>query len=330
MTRLYRQLLKKAWYITRKFKYLWPLGIFVAFLGNGSEYQVLFKQTANVNLQPDTVAVWKENLNAILPALNFSGGRVFSASISLVFGLAVLILLLWLIISSLGGLIKGAAAADKEERYKFSMLIKEGHKKFWPILGLNIIAKVIVYGILILILTPLMLATFAQGNQSANLLVILLTFLIFIPLTVIVSLATKYASAGVVLNNEKMWPAFKNGWRMFSANWLISLEMALVIFIINLLVGLAFVLLSVILFAPFFFFGVVYTISSPSLFSVLIYISITLLLIASVFVGSGLAVFQTSSWTLLYLKLASGAKVYSKIVRWVAMMPSKFKKREIE
>ena len=43
-----------------------------------------------------------------------------------------------------------------------------------------------------------MLATFAQNNSAGNFLVILLTFLIFIPLTIIVSLITKYASAEVV------------------------------------------------------------------------------------------------------------------------------------
>ena len=105
--------------------------------------------------------------------------------------------------------------------------------------------------------------------------------------------------------------------------------MAFVIFVINIVIGLGFVLFSLILFAPFFFFGIVYTISSPSLFNSLIYISLTLLLIASVFVGALLATFQISSWTLLYLKLTSGAKVYSKIVRWVATMPEKFKKKNI-
>ncbi len=329
MTSLYRQILKKAWLITRKFRYLWPLGIFAAFLGNGGEYQVLFKQMNDVSYQSDTILVWKNNLNAFLPTLDLNSGKVLLVSLSLLISLIILIAFLWLVISSLAGLIKGAAAADKEERFKARILIKEGSKKFWPILGLNIIAKVIVYGILILILAPLMLATFAQNNSAGNFLVILLTFLIFIPLTIIVSLITKYASAEVVLKNEQLWASFKKGWRLFSNNWLISLEMAFVIFVINIVIGLGFVLFSLILFAPFFFFGIVYTISSPSLFNSLIYISLTLLLIASVFVGALLATFQISSWTLLYLKLTSGAKVYSKIVRWVATMPEKFKKKNI-
>ena len=329
MTSLYRQILKKAWYITRKFKYLWPLGIFAAFLGNGSEYQVLFKQISSVSNQPDTITLWKENLNSFLPNLDLSTGNVLLAVLTLVIGLIILAFFVWLIISSLGGLIKGVAGANSDESMTFVGLLKVGSRKFWPLLGLNIVAKAIVYGMLILILTPLMIATFAQGNSTTNLLIIILTFLIFIPLTIIVSLAIKYGSAFVVLNNERFWPSFKNGWRLFATNWLVSLEMALILFVINILVGLAFILLSLILFSPFFFFGVIYTIQAPSLFTVLMYISLTLLLIASIIIGALLACFQIGSWTLLYLRLTGGPKAYSKIVRWVATLPEKFRKKEV-
>ena len=70
MDSLYRQILKKAWQITKKFAYLWPLGIGVAFLGNGGEYQVLINQIGAVRNQAETAAVWSANLNAFLPKLD--------------------------------------------------------------------------------------------------------------------------------------------------------------------------------------------------------------------------------------------------------------------
>jgi len=152
MTSLYRQILKRAWHITRKFKYLWPLGIFAAFLGNGGEYQVLFKQINNVNYQADIATAWNNNLNTILPALDLSAGNIFSVLLGLLFGIAILVLLLWLVISSLGGLIKGSAAADKEERYTFGMLplTSAPMRKPWgsskslrtPIIGIGISSSV--------------------------------------------------------------------------------------------------------------------------------------------------------------------------------------------
>jgi len=327
MASLYRQILKKAWYIARKFRYLWLLGIFVAFLGNGSEYQVLFQQVGKVQSQADTIKIWAENLNSLVPKLDFAAAKVLLASLTLTIGLAIFLFFLWLAIASLGGLIKGAALANNDERLSFRALLKAGSAKFWPLLGLNIVAKAIVYGFLILILTPLMVVTFAQNSVSANLLIVLLTFLIFIPVAIIVALVTKYASAFVMLNGEKFWSAFKNGWRLFAANWLISLEMALILFVINIAVGLIFVVLALLLFSPFFFFGVIYTINAPSLFGILMYVSLTLLIVASLAIGAVLSAFQIGSWTLLYLKLSSGAKVYSKLVRMVATWPGMFKKK---
>ncbi|MCX6785626.1 MAG: hypothetical protein NTZ18_02100 [Candidatus Komeilibacteria bacterium] len=328
MDSLYRQILKKAWAITRKYPALWLLGFFVAFLGNGGEYQILFNQITNVSAQNEIIDLWKGNLNALVPKLNLSAGHILSASVVMIIGLAIIAAFLWLIISSLGGLILGSVKANGGEKASFGTLLKAGGKKFTSILGLNIVAKAIVYGMLILVLTPLMYATFAQGHNAINLLIILLTFLIFIPLTIIVSLVTKYASAYVMLNGEKFWSAFKNGWQLFTANWLVSLEMALILFVINLGVGLVFILFLLLLFSPFFFFGVIYTIALPNLFNTLMYVSIGLILLTSFIVGALLSSFQVSSWTMMYLRLTSGEKAYSKLVRWVAVLPEKFKRKE--
>ncbi len=329
MNSLYRQILNKAWLITKRFRYLWIFGIFAAFLGNGGEYQVLFNQVGKVSSQPETLADWSSNLNSWLPKLDLSLNNLAPLIIYLIFGLAIIALFIWLATVSVGGLISGVAAVNNDAKVSFKNLFQEGMGKFWSLLGLNIIAKAIVYGSLIFILTPLMLATFAQGSSRLNLLIILLTFLIFLPLTIIVSLTTKYASAQVMLAKEKFWPAFKNGWRLFSANWLVSLEMALIVFLINLAVGLLFIVIALLIFSPFFFFGVIYTVQNPYLFNVLMYVSLTLLLLCSLVLGAILATFQITAWTLLYLRINTGLKAYSKLVRWVASWPGKLKKKEI-
>lgn len=329
MDSLYRQILKKAWHITRKFGYLWPLGIFVAFLGNGGEYQVLINQVSAVRHQAETAASWSANLNALLPQLDTSFNTVIMLSLYLLVILAFICFFIWLIISALGGLIKGITLANSEENSTFIGLLKIGAKKFWTLLGLNLIAKVIVFGALLLVITPLMIATFAQGYTLLNLLITILSFLIFVPLTIIISLATKYGSAFAVLNDEKFSSAFLNGWRLFRANWLVSLEMALILFGINLLAGLGFILAALLIFSPFFFFGIAYTLENPDLLGTLMYVSLTLLLLLSLAVGALLSVFQIGSWTLLYSRLTTGGKAYSKLVRWVAILPEKFKRKSI-
>ncbi|MBU1131523.1 hypothetical protein KJ840_05325 [Patescibacteria group bacterium] len=329
MTSIYRQILKKAWQITKKLIYLWPLGFFVAFLGNGGEYQVLFKEFSLVSKQPERVNIWKENFQILWPGWDLGGLKALFLFFIIIIALVLICFFVWLIVSSLGGLIKGAALGNNNEKSTFKKLLLTGSKNFWPLLGLNIIAKVIVYGFLIFVLGPLMLVTFKQGHGSLNLVVVGASFLIFVPLTIIVSLVTKYAAAFVMLDGQKMTECFKNAWRLFSANWLVSLEMAFILFVINIVIGLCYILASLLIFSPFLSLAVMNALNKPGLFDILMYSSVTVLLILSALIGAWLATFQISSWTLLYLRLTEGGKAYSKIVRWTAALPEKFKRKNV-
>lgn len=325
MTSLYRQILLKSWQITKKFAYLWPLGLLAAFLGNGGEYQILFKESGVIANQPNILSSWKENIVWFVSNFDVKGVKIIFFLLIIVVTVALLLFFLWLIVSSFGGLIKGAALAKNGEKSKYGQLLMAGSKNVKPLLGLVVLAKIIVYGFLVLILGPLMLTVFGH-NSTVNLLIVIVSFLIFVPLSIIVSLVTKYAAAYVMLSGFKFWDSFKMGWRLFYANWLISLEMAFILFIINILVGLAYIIVSTLIFAPFFLFAFMNLLKSPQTFDLLIYICVTLLLAISAFVGAWLATFQISSWTFLFLRLNEGDKVYSKIVRWAAAWPDKFKK----
>jgi len=326
MTSLYRHILKKAWQITKKFSYLWPLGVFAALLGNGGEYQILLKQTELVANQPEKVSFWHYLLNLLAPNINLSNAEVLLLFFTFIITLIIIAIMLWVIISSLGGLIKGAELANQDEKSSYKKLFLAGSKKFWPVLGLNVIAKIIVYGFLIMVLGPLMIATFGQGKNAFNLLIVAISFLIFIPLSIIVSLVTKYAIIYVMLSGQKLREAFTNAWRLFNANWLVSLEMAFILFVINIAVGLGYIICAVLIFSPFFVLAVIKSATTPQSFNLLIYISITILLVFSAFVGAWLATFQTSSWTLLFIRLGQNEKAHSKIVRWFTRLPDKLKK----
>ena len=328
MTSLYRQILNKAWLVTKKYPHLWLLGFFAAFLGNGGEYQVLIKQVRQVKLQPETIYNLQAWLGSASPNLDISLGRSLLLGLFIMVMLGLAALLIWLVVSSMAGLILGSAQASRDEKNSFSQLLREGRKNFWPVLGLQVIAKIIVYGILTLILAPLMLATFAQNNQPLNVFILTLTFLIFIPLTIVVSFVTRYASAFVVLSKQKLTLAFQNGWRLFAANWLISLEMALLLLAINLLAGLALLIVSFLLFSPFFFVGIASALQHPGTFWSIVAVPLIIIVLLTLALGAALATWQTASWTLLFLRLTEGGRAYSKLVRWIATLPEKFKRNK--
>lgn len=324
MTSLYRDIFKKAWLITKKYFYLWPLGFFVAFLGNGGEYQILSNQIDKIQNQSDNVNYLRLLLQNPTPNWNISLGQGFVIGLILFVILMIVAFIVWLIISSVGGLTKGVVGAANNKRESFKALFSAGSKFFGPVFLLYLIAKIIVYGILAFVVTPLMFATFAQGDYALNVLIIILSILIFIPLNIIVSFVTRYATAFVILQGQKTWEAFKNGWRLFASNWLISLEMAFILLVINSIVAVAILLIAILLVSPFFFVGLAVTASqSPYGFWTIMTIPLVIMVIITMIIGSGLATFQVGSWTLLFVRLNENKKAYSKIVRWMAFLTRK-------
>jgi hypothetical protein len=120
----------------------------------------------------------------------------------------------------------------------------------------------------------------------------------------------------MVIENKKFFPALQQGWQLFVNNWLISIEVAIILFFINVLV---LILLSIISFVGFFlFFGLalstVFVLSSGFLFWLVLIIGFLLLLAIMILGGSLLNVFQISSWTDLFVQLREGG-ASSKIER---------------
>jgi len=321
----YRNILKQAWGLTWRNKYLWWFGIFAALLGNGGEFEILFN-----NVGGDPGQALFPSWQRIFSTGVFSGhtlaniGNLFRQdTLNMIFvlvvcliALAVCLLVIWLVVVSQAAVVNNSAAVIKQKKHTLREGLDSGVLNFWPVLALNVIVKAAIYILLVAISLPVI---FSQGNFSANLFYII-ALVIVVPVAIILSFVTKYAVAYVVINKSKVMPAIKKSFRLFKENWLISFEMAIVLFFINLLVGMAIVLAILVLAVPFLFLGLIFYYSFSLIGSWLIAIlAFASFLFIVVTAGASLAVFQISSWTGLFLELEkkSGA---SKLVRMVNNM----------
>lgn len=332
---LYRNILKQAWNITWRHKYLWFFGLFVALLGNSGEYEIIAR---------------KLSLNASGNFLNFGGlaetgifsgsalvniGQLFKSEpftviMILVVWLVILVLLgflLWLIIVSQAALVNNSATIITNKRKGQDIGIKDGvmagTKYFWPVLGLNIVIKIIIYSAITLVSLPIIF-TIARVGSSAELapalstgtnLLFILLFIIFIPAAVALSFIIKYAICYVVIKGSRFIDSIRQGWQLFIKNWLVSVEMAFLLFFINFLVGLGILLVVLILTIPFLFLAILaYKLISLTSFWLIVIIGLTFFLFIIIAGGAALATFQTASWTGLYIEL-TGRGGISKIVR---------------
>lgn len=306
----YRNLLKQAWDITWKYKYLWFFGLFasLAAAGGSIEYQVL-AQNLNQNLVDGTYfhlnnfLLIAELLRSFFVGLGdlfqYNIWIILNALTLLIITLTIIFVFVWLAISSQAGLIdsvkKILSAKKKEPVLGVREGLASGHKHFWPVLGLNIIIKILVSFAFFIISLPLL---FMIISDSSYLLVVYtLLFIVFVPIAVSLSLMVKYAIAFKVLENKSFVASLEDGWKLFIKNWLVSLEMAIILFIISFLGGLMTLISLAILFFPLFFVGVAYQIYWLAILMIL------LALVVVVVIGSCLTTFQISTWTNLFIRL---------------------------
>jgi len=227
----YIAIIKEAWQITWKNKYLWWFGLFVALSGGiGSNFSSGWKKENG----------WEEDAKQKISdwaALYWEW---------LVLGLILLILLMivfsilnvWgrsALVVSLGRI---TAKEPVQEPMNFKAGMKEGKKFFWPILGLNLFLFGIGAATLIILGTPIAILFYLKAYWTG---VFLASggLIIFILLVILFSFLQKFGIIYLILGKVSFWSAFENAYALFRRNFWPSIIMGIIFIPLGLLAGLA-------------------------------------------------------------------------------------------
>lgn len=303
---LYRNILSRAFRLSWQHKYLLFFGLFVALITD--EYSIIARLFRKEDSDYSILSALKSgglfqggilgNLGTILREDPFSL-MVFLLFVFLI--LALGIFLVWLMVVSQAAVMANTAAIASEKKHSLKDGVRIGIKNFWPVLGLNVINKILLFFCLFLVSLPLILLDRTEESRLASWLFVSF-FIIFVMLALVFSFIVKYAIAFTVLKGKKFFFALKEGYKLFLDNWLVSVEMALIMLALVFLVGFCVLLAVAALTIPF---SLILQIASFSAIGFMIlfitfYLGILLFIF---FFGSFLAVFQTSAWTLLFTEL---------------------------
>lgn len=324
---LYRDILKRSLKITWDHKYLWFFGLFASLLAGTGRFNVSFSQAPedwNRNLFSGLAVFFNDG---VLKGNFFRGIREYyqqdpvAASIFIVFFLVVVVLglfLLWLAVVSQAGLNSDAAkiikSGDKGEKTTIGSGLEVGAKKFWPVLGFNLIA--IFFVCLFSALAGLPLVFMPARPDFDLMLLYTLLFILFIPLALIISFLGKYAVCFSVIKGKKFVDSIIDAINLFGKNWLISIEMALILFFIDFIavfiVGLALLVLAV----PYFFAAMaIAMVFSPGIFWLSVVLALSLACLFVVLAGSILTTFHMVAWTDIFINLVDKKGSLAKIIR---------------
>ena len=190
----YLALIKKAYQITLKNRFLWIFGLFVgsaaAFGGFGG-----FPNSGGGTKTPNPAAPSRHEITVWLDR-----HIMLLLWLALIFILLIIVMFVFALLSE-GALIGGANKIIKEEKVGFSSALKLGCKHFWRIWGLNIIYGLLVMAALFILGVPVMVFV-SISNWVLAICWGIIGLLILWLLAMAISLTRPYALRFLVLENK--------------------------------------------------------------------------------------------------------------------------------
>jgi len=299
----YQQAISKGWEMVWHHKNLWVLGLLAAFLGQlglgdffGRLWMLYYKGTVSSGLE----SFWQ---NYGLSIGNMDWYNILGL-IWLV-GLLILIVIsvVFLAITSQGALISYAASWYKSNRFKnFGKAWHKSVTHFWPmfkvVVGYKIIFCLLVLaGVALLKFTDTSMMGWVNVLSGFVLGIIMFFYLVF-------SIVYIYAIAYVVIDDNKATEAVKKGWGLFSDHVLVSLEVALIMIFLNLLLvvgGAVVLVLSLIPAIIIWIIAGLLNITALASFGFLV--SLFLWILVIVLMVAVFNAFNTSVWTYLFMRM---------------------------
>jgi len=324
---LYRDIIKRSLQITWRYKFLWIFGFFATIAGTSSDIGLILNSINDLSDQSDysgniqmilTIKMW------VMAFLNVMYVP-FTATLMLLGLLLAIIAIAWLIFTSMAGIVGAAAVIEQGKRQTFEGVWKIGSANFLPVFGVNLASKIIILLLLFLSIPLLQSGVIAADAPNAALFIFYFT-LVFLPSAFIISVITKYAMAYIVIRKKPFPEAVLSAIKLFKANWIMSVEMAFVIFGVHLLFAIGYAISSrIITFALQLVSEIGYAVNPSSLWHIGI-TSLALIIFALIIlvIESMLAVFEYVAWTKLFLKTEKG-EVSSKIMRLAGSLPKFFR-----
>ena len=297
----YRQTLIYAWHAVWENKILWILGLLSVFLGQLGFSDVLGKIWSIVD-----ASLGANGLTLIpLLELDISGGiwSMFGIVWLAVICLSLLALLIFLAVTSQGSVI--AYAANWFKTGKHSPVVKPWQKSvkhFWSILFVNIIRQVVMF---VLLLGFVYGAnhffdsrTVGQGFAFA-----LVSVLVLI-VSLLISCLSVYTLCYVILDGKGLAASFKKAWRLFAEHVLVSIEVGVLLMLLNFFLVLLLVAGSFFAFLPALLIWVAGGITNLVILATVgLVVGIVLLLLFIALVAGFFNAFTISAWVFLFMKM---------------------------
>lgn len=305
----YYKALSAARAITIRHKHLWIFGFFLAVFGQGTEFASLLRLSQELPGRIVLISRARElgvgNLLLSLIKLPSIDPLFFWASAGLLFAVAAFIIYAQI------GVILGVERAGRGKEVSLRIILTEGTNHFWSFLWTNVSFKVATVMALMLA-TSIGAAAVSFQTENRFELFILISLILGVTSYLALSFLRRFSLLFLVHQRVGVLAAARNSARLFAGNWLPCLELAVILFLIQLCVLFAVTTLSLLVMTPYLLVAPLIPPIGAWILAVGTLLVVISVLLASV---SWFSTFELASWTALFGDLRSPSKRFNS---WLA------------
>ncbi len=230
----YFGIVKRAYYITLKNKFLWIFGILAGGYGGfrGFSINLPTYQTGSADWTKFTSGLNSTDLSDFW--VNYSG--IILAILVIFFIFAIICFILNII--SQGALVGSVDKLDKKEKVNFKSGFGIGWHNFWRIWGVAITYLLMILMSLIILIVPITVAIVA-GSYIFALVWGILIFFLCLTFWILIALISPFSLRVVVLKKLGIFESIRDSLHFFRDNWLKIVVMYLLLFAISIGFGIA-------------------------------------------------------------------------------------------
>ncbi|TSC95711.1 MAG: hypothetical protein Athens101410_360 [Parcubacteria group bacterium Athens1014_10] len=311
-----KEIFKKSWEVTWKNKFLWLFGLLI----------FLFSQGGEVNLFLNNFKIIGNQLNNLLYFKNFLSNNKFSILIEnlknsfflhpfqvfifLFFCFIIIISIIFINLSSQGGMIYCSKKLFQNKKSDFKEGFIIGIKNFWALLEIFILNNLLILASFLIFVLPFVALFIKNSSPQWFFTALLLFLLVFLPINVFIYIITRFSYCYLIIKNNKPLNSIKNSFKLFLKNWLFILK---IIFLLFFIYFISLTLITILLFLinlPIILIGMILNyIISFNLFWFIIIFDLFLIIALSLTIISILTTFKYNLLVNLFNELIVDKKV---------------------
>ncbi len=236
----YFQTFIASWKTVWQNKVLWFFGLFALFLSSGQWYDFFYHSfssdfllSAN-NFILRLVRLHVFSLSFLVKAKSVMAANPFPFFILfLIFFLilAIFFFFVWLAVVAQGGLIASLLRIKNGEKPTAVLGLRDGKRRFWDILSLNIIYYFFVW-------TPFMVLGLCSALHNFKLfkfwtVALFIFFLLVLPFLIVISFVFNFSLVYLLAEPISLFQAIKKSFRLFFRHFITNVEIAIYLFLVN-------------------------------------------------------------------------------------------------